>query len=222
MSSEDNLIGYITGEIISVRFAFSGKISKVNVKAGDHVTRGQILSSLDRTQLQMELDKELKDFERIRADFEIFVKKQGDDASDLARFEKIRQQSLLDVSVKAVELAKSRLDQADLISVVEGTVISNGGLRTGMYITPGANPVDILDSSSLVFMVPVEWEDLGKFVVGSQFKVQLVGIPDEIPAAVMSFIPPADPKKSPQINFKLDTTIPVFPGLPGKILFLPN
>ena len=218
MSSEDGLKGCITGDVISVRFAFSGKISRVNVKPGDHITRGQILASLDRTQLQMELDRELEDFERIRAEFEIFVRKQGEDQSDLARFEKIRQQSLLDVSVKAVELVKARMDQADLISVVEGTVIGDGGLRVGMYITPGANPIDILDQASLVFTVPIDWEDLGKYTEGAQFKVQLTGSTDEIAATVLTFVPPVDQKKSPVVNFRLETSVPLFLGLPGKVL----
>ncbi len=212
-----DLQGIITGNIISVRFAFSGKIASIRIHPGDVIKTGQILASLDRKELQTILDKELADYESTRAQFEIYVQKAGDPADDLAKFAKKREQSALDVSVKAVELAKFRLDQADLYSPVAGIITSDGGLRPGLYVTPSANPVEILETNSLVFTVPIEFSNLSNYPAGTAASVKLDLYSDPIPGTVLPFVPPADSKKPPTINFKLNTDLPLYPGLTGNL-----
>ena len=132
MPKDNPYKGNIAADTIEVRFAFSGKVARILKKPGDRVRAGELLASLETKVLQAELDKELADYERVRAEFEIFAVKVRDPQTDIEKFEKTRMQSLLNAAVKAVELAKYRMDQTALASPVEGIVVSDDGLRPGM------------------------------------------------------------------------------------------
>lgn len=155
--------GLVVGDIIEVRFASSGKVTHVAKRAGDTVTTGQLLAILDQKILQMELDKQLADYERTRAEFEIFVRKLGEPQTDIAKFQKTQIQAELNASVKAVEIAKYRLDQTGLISPVSGVIINDGLIRPGLNITPASNSYKILDSSSLRFQIQIGPDSLVQF-----------------------------------------------------------
>ena len=112
--------GKINGKIIELRFALAGKLSGLYKKRGDIVKKGELVAGLDKKQLQTELDKQLGDFEKVRAEFEIFNLQKGEPDNDIEKYLKAEKQAQLNISVKEVELAKAKLDQTDLFSPVEG------------------------------------------------------------------------------------------------------
>ncbi len=191
--------GIVTAETIEVRFAYSGKIVGVNKANGEKVKQWEWLASLDKKILQTELDKELLDYEKIRAAFD---KDHG-------------LQNNLNISVKNVELAKAKMDQTDLISPIEGIVLDNGGLRVGLNITPANSPVKILDLDSLKFEFEITQNEIEKFlklrkVLISFFK----GAKDDVEAETN---PPTQGTKG---KFKIAAKLPksdlILPGLEGE------
>jgi multidrug resistance efflux pump len=217
MAGGKSLSGVVIGSIIEVRFAYSGKISSLRIHSGDLVKSGSPLAELDKKILQAELDKELADYERVRADFEIFVKKAGTAQDDFAKFEKVERQALLNSSVKSVEISKYRLDQTVMFSPVRGIVVDDGGLRVGIYATPGANPVKILDLDSLALSVPVSWEQINEFGSDIQFSVRIEDGEKSIPAALLPFIPTVGPKEKPELRFRISPDFPVYPTMSGVV-----
>ena len=126
------------------------------------MAKGNLMASLDKKQLQAELDRQLADFERIRAEFEIAAKKLGE--SEIDKYLKTQEQAKLNVAVKDVEIAKARLDQADLYSPVNGIIKSAGGVRPGLNITPASNAFVIIDMDSLVYRIKVNEKEVVKFM----------------------------------------------------------
>ncbi len=166
------LKGVVVSDVIEVRFAYSGKIVSVRKKRGETVKIWEGIASLDRKILQTELDRQLADYEKVRAQFEIFnIKHQGGD--DTTKFLRQEAQAELNASVKEVELAKYKLDQADLISPVNGTVVDLGGLVAGLNVTPSSNPVKILDSESLRFRFQIDQDDLAEFLEPKKIRIKL-------------------------------------------------
>lgn len=217
MPDTKSLLGLVQADTIEVRFAFSGQVSSLLVHPGDQVKLGQLLARIDGKSLQAELDKELADYERTRADFEIYVKKAGEPGDDLARYEKVQKQASLNASVKSVELAKMRLDQTGLTSPVRGIVVDIGGLRQGLYATPGANPIKILDLNSLVFSVTPSWSQLQEFRSQTGHTIHFNDTDESVSAVLLSIIPPQSAKDKPQLNFSFSTEIAVYPGMSGSI-----
>lgn len=155
--------GKVVGRIIEARFAFSGKISGVRKNFGDKVTSGELIASLDRKSLQAELDKQLSDYERARAEFDMF-NSQAQADSDNTKFLRTAKQAALNASVKDVELAKQKLDQADLVSPTDGIVLEANNLVAGIYATPANSSVKILDTSSLMFEFVISQKDIPLFM----------------------------------------------------------
>lgn len=144
------------------------------------VKRGDILASLDRKLLQLELDRQLADYEKIRAEFEIFQKKNPDQHDEIDKFTRDARQAALNASVKDVELAKFRLDLADLISPVHGIIADMSGLAPGLFVTPSGNPVSLVNKESVRFVFEVHQEQIMQFLTSVHLRVRIHAINREV------------------------------------------
>lgn len=214
--SQKTYKGVVGGEFIEVRFAFSGLVARINRNLGDVVNKGDILASLDRKNLQTDLDRELANYEKVRAEFEIFNLQNPNINSDLLKYEKVQKQAALNSSVKAVELSKSQLDSADLKSPIKGVVTDFNKLRVGMYITPGSFPITIWDSEAVYLGVEIEWEDIKDFPAGSERLVKLETQEEAVKGTVQPILPP-DGKTPLMVKILLPNEKMVFPGVKGEI-----
>jgi len=171
--------GEIKARIVEVRFSMSGMVSSVSKRSGDSVSKGNILASLDKKLLQQQLDSELLDYEKVRADFEAYGLKAGEPTDDMGRFLKKQKQASLDLSVKSVELAKARLDQVNLFSPVTGVVVDDSNIVAGVFVSPASSPFKILDSSSFYFEFEIDQEDLAKFKEPVDMEISLPGVEEK-------------------------------------------
>ena len=158
---------------MEARFAFSGKLVSLPKNAGDSVSKGEIIASLDRQILQADLDRQLAQNQQVRADFEIFNIRFKNPGDDITRYNKSSQQASLDASVKEVEQAKYRLDQADLTSPVAGVILDMGGCAVGLNVAPAANSVIILDTVSVIFRIKIEPHECRRFANPVKLPVDL-------------------------------------------------
>lgn len=150
----------IEPSIIEIRFAYSGKLVYVKKKTGDTVKQWEVIASLDRKILQAQLDRQLADYEKVRAEFELFTIKYGGDNDDTTKFLRQQKQPTLNTSVKDVEIAKYQLDQADLISPINGIILNINGLVAGLNVTPSNSVVQILQTDALVISFEIDQKDL--------------------------------------------------------------
>jgi len=209
--------GEIKGKIIELRFSFAGKLSSLYKKKGDGVRKGNLIASLDKKSLQAELDKQLGDFEKVRAEFEIYNLQKGEPKDDVAKYLKSEKQSQLNISVKEVELAKMKLDQADLFSPIEGVIIDDSSLVAGIYITPSSNPIKVLDVSSYFFEFQIEQKDLPNFSSPKPAKIDFVGIKKTFSGISNPIIPQENGKF--KVEVKLETSEGLILGIIGKAKF---
>lgn len=168
--------GVVKARIISARFAISGKVQGVNKHAGNKIAKGELIATLDRKILQAQLDKELADYEKIRADFEIFAAKYPNPTEETEKYLKKEKQATLNASVKDVELAKAVLDQCDLFSPVEGIIMDDNGLTPGVYITPASSEVKIIDTNSYYVEVEIEQKDIKYFKEPHGIEINIEGL----------------------------------------------
>jgi multidrug resistance efflux pump len=171
--------GKVSANVYEVRFAFSGKVVYVSKATGDPVKKWEIIASLDRKPLQTDLDQQLSDYERVRAEFEIFnIKEKGSD--DVTKFLKQQKQAALNASVKQVELVKMKLDQADLVSPIEGIIFESDNLLPGLNVTPANASIKLLDPLSLSFCFTIPQKDLPDFKNGREVKIKFDGVKEQL------------------------------------------
>lgn len=164
---------------MEARFPFSGKVVNVQKFVGEKVAQWELIASLDRKQLQTELDRQLADYERVRAEFDLF-NSQSKGQDDTAKFLRVQKQAALNASVKDVELAKAKLDQADLFSPVEGVIVAADNLAAGIYVSPANSAVKILDTNSLVFTFLISQEQVEFFTKSREVKIGFKGKKDKL------------------------------------------
>jgi len=207
--------GEIKGRIIDARFALSGKIVSVGKHTGDTVKKGNLIASLDRKILQAELDRQLADYNKVRADWDGFCQKYPDPQDD-NKYTKAEKQAGLNASVKDVELSKAKLDQADLFSPVDGTILEDNGLVPGLYVTPAGGAIRIVDSSSYFFEIELEQKDLPYFMETRKCKVEIAGVKEKITAESKPVF--SDGKKF-LVQIPLPDSKEILLGLNGKANF---
>ena len=166
-----SISGQVTADTIEVRYAWGGKVTAVNKRRGDRVKKGEVLASLDRTLLQKELERQLADYDKTRAEFEIFAKHHPNPGDDLTTYAKKIEQAQLDISVKDVEIAKLKLDQANLVCPVNGIVTDDGGNRAGLYVTPASNAFTVVDLDSVRVRIELDPEEVDEWSDGREVKV---------------------------------------------------
>jgi multidrug resistance efflux pump len=165
--------GFVKARIVEARFALSGKVAGVQKVTGDTVKKWDVIASLDRKILQMELDRELAGYEKVRADFEVYAQKNSEPQNDLDKYLKTEKQAMLNVSVKDVELAKAKLDMTNLLSPVDGIIMDDSGIVPGLFTTPAGSGVKIIDTSSYYFEVEVEQKDIPYFSESKSAEVHI-------------------------------------------------
>lgn len=215
--------GEVVTRFIDVRFAFSGTIAAVKKQPGDRVKKGDVLASLDVKILQAELDRQLADYEKRRAVFDIAAKTPAKSQDpDIQKFIKQIDQAELDASVKDVELTKYKLDQAQLLSPVDGVATDLGGCVPGVNVTPSANPISVLDSSSLRFRIAVDQESISQFIRERSMDVVIPGTGDS--RRGRSLIPvPGSYNNANEVTFfaeiRLENSDGLLPGMVGDARF---
>ena len=210
------LKGSVKARIVDVRFALSGKIASVAKYAGDTVTKGTLIACLDRKILQTELDKQLADYEKVRADFEIFAQKNPDPQEPIDKYLKTEKQAQLNASVKDVEIAKAHLDQADLFSPVTGVILDDSGIVPGLYITPASGSVKVIDTSSFYFEMEIPQEDIPAFAKPKEAAIKITGLDREITCPTSLVY--SDDKKF-FVKVKIADSTGIFLGQNGQVSF---
>lgn len=193
-----------SGEVIAkdsaeLRFNTPSKVVWVGVKKGDRVKKWQAVASLDKRTLEKNLKKKLLDYQTTRWNFE-----QDQDDYDVngRPLEQViltdeekrileKSQFGLDKSVLDVEISQLAAEEAVLISPIEGTVISDGGLVAGENLTVtnlATDYIKVANLSTLQFKVQVDEVDFGRITIGQPVKIVLDAFPDDVFPGKVTFI----------------------------------
>lgn len=126
----------LEARILKLRFPLSGLVTSVNCMLGDRVKKGQVLATLDNTILKKRQEKELKDYDKMRMQFEE-VKRKGDTLL-LERMQKD-----LDTAVLAVEISDWETRHSSIVCPEDGIILDDGGLAAGMYASPASFEIEL-------------------------------------------------------------------------------
>ncbi len=126
-----------------MRFYQGGMVVWVGVKNGDVVKKGQVLAKLDDKLSKIDLEIDLANYSRTRAEFEEVARKLPNPGNEEEKGVKDIAQAKLDVAVKKVEKQKYKMEKLALISPVDGKIVDDSELVAGMNITPSGFPIVI-------------------------------------------------------------------------------
>lgn len=167
-----NLIGKISSDnILTLKFGLGGTLSKIAYQTGQTVKKGVLLAQLNQTELQTYLDRALKYYDQVRADFD---EKQG---VKLDEYETRKRQAELEVSIKNVEIAKANLEATNLYAPNDGLIVDADPAAIGINITPGSFTITFLDTKTLYFLATAIEDQLSSLTIGKDVNVTLKAFP---------------------------------------------
>lgn len=178
---------------VDLKFQTSGKLVWVGVKEGDTVKAYQAIAGLDKREVQINLEKALRDYSNERNDFEearqiTYGFKKTTDVNDTIKRILEKNQWDLEKAVKDVELKSLSLEYATLITPITGIVTHIDTPVAGINITPATSVFTISDPSSLVFVANVDETDVGGLTVGQSATITLDAFPEATFSGKVSYI----------------------------------
>lgn len=166
---------------VDLKFQTSGLLAWVGVQEGDSVKKWQAVASLDRRELQKDLQKYLLDFSKERADFDEDLKITYRDKSLTDTISRILQKNQydLDKAVLDVEIQDIALKLATLVSPISGIVTRAEPPVSGINVTPTTAVFTVADPGNLIFEAEIDEADVGQIEVGQSAELILDAFPDE-------------------------------------------
>lgn len=178
---------FLSGEVTAKHYAklsfeTAGKISFVGVTEGDKVAKGKILSKLDTTVLNANYQialANLRAMEATVANIHDQVKDHSGDETFAQKDLRTTAEVNKDKAYEAMIAAKRNLDGASLVAPFAGYVTYLAHSYSGVYTTPTAAEVELIDPLTMYFDVSADQTEVTKLSVGQKVVVVLDSFDDK-------------------------------------------
>jgi RND family efflux transporter MFP subunit len=166
-----------------LRFPVGGKLNWLGVKVGDSVKKWQAVASLDKSDLQKQYQKLMNDYLTNRWNFEDTQDKYKTTKENYLVTDDIkrileRTNFSLSNAVLDVEIKNIALQNATLISPINGIVTGIDQSNSGVNILPSSFAINVIDPQSLFFRSEIDQEEVTKVKIGQATTVHLDSFPD--------------------------------------------
>ena len=151
----------------TMRFRSTGAVTGVYVEEGDHITKGQLLASIDNT-------AQLASLQEIR-----------DQIEEAELNGSLRDLELLRLRERSAE---NSLEYANIVAPFDGEVVSVD-VDEGDYFEGGDEVITVVDRSRLKATVEVDEIDMQYVSLGQKAELVFESCPDETVMAYVSYIP---------------------------------
>jgi RND family efflux transporter MFP subunit len=172
-----------TDQAAILQFQNPGKLVWVGVKVGDHVRPGQAVASLDKKQLQKDLQTQFNNYQTQLSQFTDNQKNYigtADQASlpDTIKRILVRTQNSLDNSVISYEIADMAVAEATITSPIDGIVTNIAQALPGTNITPPTTSFTVINPKSVYFKADIDQSAVNQIKVGQKAVLSLDSLPD--------------------------------------------
>lgn len=179
----------------------SGRVTRIAVDEGDHVSRGQVVARIDDELLAVETQAAqanyqtaLRDVERYESSFKTGgVTQQQVDAQRL---------NLRNAQAR-LQTAKRKANDADIKAPISG-IVNKRFIEKGSYVSPGTQLFEIVDLSKLKLKVTANEAQVVNLKVGDQVKITSNVFPDKSFTGKISFIAA---KADANLNFPVEVQV---------------
>ncbi len=125
-------------------FQIGGVISRIYVKEGDHVSKGQLLATLDLTEINAQVQQSLQSTEKIQRDADRVKSLFDDTAATLEQYQNVQTQ--LSVANENVRIAKFNQNYAQIHATDNGTIIKK--IMNEGELAASGSPLFLLNGAS--------------------------------------------------------------------------
>ena len=154
----------------SLSFTTGGTIMQLNVKVGDRVSKGQLIASVDPTQVKNSY--EMAHATKMQAEDAYKRMKQLHDKGSLPEIKWVEAQSQLQQAVSAESIAKKSLADCNLYAPFSG-VVSEKYAEVGQNAAPGMPVVKLVTTKALNVKISVPESEMANIHVRQRARIQV-------------------------------------------------
>lgn len=225
-SSAIQASGYFTTDDETIlSFKIGGIVNAVLVREGDYVRKGQVLATLDITEIQAQVRQAELGLEKAKRDFERAERLYKDSVATRETLENAR--TGLDIATQQVNAARFNLGTTSIKAPGNGYVLRKF-VQTGQVVGPGT-PILLTNSpgsSQWLLKVSLSDKDWGRVKINDRAEIAIdAGGSQTLPAYVSHKLEGADPSSGAfTIELRLKNSAPasLAAGLYGKASVFPT
>ena len=183
--SASGLVG--TKSEARLAFKIGGIVKNIFVKEGQSVVKGQLLATLDLTEIEAQVNQARNNVEKIKRDLERTQRLYKDSAATLENVQNL--QTAYSVAIETKTIAEFNREYATIKATSSGKVLKKF-LNEGELAAPGT-PVFMLNSAGQnewIVKVSVPDVDWGRLQIGDKSKITIDAFPNEPISGEVSLI----------------------------------
>jgi RND family efflux transporter MFP subunit len=191
-------------------------IQLMRVKAGDAVTNGQVLATLDDRDIREQLSGADAQFKQAEVEYNrtlrLFEKGAATDQA------KVAAQTGLEAARARLQQMRVMLSYAEITSPLDG-IVTDRHFESGDLVAPGQILMSVYDPRVMRFELPVPVRLLPKFTLNQAVSVDLDGMARPVRGVVREIVSEVDPlSRSQKVKITLEQMASVIlPGSYGRI-----
>lgn len=212
-----DVIGTATSErMVNLSARLPAPIETMRVSAGEAVTNGQILATLDDRDIREQLAGAEAQFKQAEVEhkrtLQLFEKGATTDQARLAA------QTGLEAARARLQQVRVMLSYATVVSPLKG-IITDRRFEAGDLVAPGQILVSVYDPAAMRFEVPVPVRLIPRFALGQQMQVVLDGRTQPAAGIVREIVSEVDPlTRTRKVKIRFDQAgLSVLPGTYGRV-----
>jgi len=176
---------------VKLKFEISGKLSTFNFREGDQVSEGDVIASLDASDLmtrlrhsKSKLESVVSKYNAAREKLDVYRELYEMGAIIRAKMKEMELslesiKSEVDAAESEVKLARSHLDKT-VIKAPSNGVMGTRFAEPGDFVTPNDVVGNFLEVKNVFVELGVIEKDIEKIAVGQKVKVKVDAYPDEV------------------------------------------
>lgn len=202
-------------KVIPLTFRTSGTIEKISVDVGDRVVKGQLLASIDKTDMQNIYNVTRAKYEQAKDAYDRL--KSVHDQGSLPEIKWVEMETNLEQAKSSLEIAKNNLDKCDLRSPVDG-VIGRKNIEPGQSaIGVSISPIELVEIETVYVKVSVPENEISKIKKGQSAVFIVSALDDKQFQGVVTNVSPVADVISRTYTVKVKVENPKYELKPGMV-----
>lgn len=168
-SDEREYVGVVEEQsATSVSFTGSGTVSRVCVGAGQHVSKGQLIAELDKTQAQNAVD--MAEAMMNQANDALARMRQLHDSNSLPDIKWVETQSKVEQARSQLEIARKSLMECSIYAPVSG-IVGKDVVNVGETVLPAMSVARILDIRNVKIRVSIPEKEISSIRSNTSMRI---------------------------------------------------
>ena len=158
-------------QVIPLSFRTTGTVEKIFVEVGDPVKKGQLLATLDASDLQSIYNTTLAKYQQAEDAYNRL--KQVYEEGSLPEIKWVEMQSNYDQARSALELAKNNLDKCSLVAPVNG-LVGRRNIEPGQSsINLAGAPIELVKIETVLVKISVPENEINRIREGQEANISV-------------------------------------------------